>query len=114
MCEFKVKLIDNGKEIDLMEDVLFAQSGSGQVLLRNVLGMPETVNDAIIMEVSVPSEKMVLVKSPILGPLLRFLELQQKCHESKRFNSEIKNVWTELKGIGDKLVADLEKESSNN
>ncbi|MHC1591445.1 MAG: CooT family nickel-binding protein [Candidatus Helarchaeales archaeon] len=111
MCEFKVKLIDNGKEVDLMEDVLFAQSGSGQVLLRNVLGIPETVDDAIIMEVSVPSEKMVLVRSPILGPLLKFLELQQKCRESKKFDSEIKNVWTELKRIGDKLVADLEKES---
>ncbi|MHA1145429.1 MAG: CooT family nickel-binding protein [Candidatus Helarchaeota archaeon] len=110
MCEFKVKLIDKKEIRDVAEDVLFAQSTSGQILLKNVLGIPETVQDSIILEVSVPSERMTLISSPILGDLMKFLELQNECYKNGAYNDEIARVWDELKKKGNEFLKELQEE----
>ena len=56
MCEFKVFL--DGEKI--AEDVIYASVEGRKVTLRDILGEPTVVEGAGIVEVDVPSTKLVL------------------------------------------------------
>lgn len=56
MCEFKVFL--DGKKI--AEDVIYVHVEGRKVTLRDILGEPVEVEGAGIVEVDVPSTKLVL------------------------------------------------------
>lgn len=56
MCEFKVYL--DGEKV--MEDVVFAQSNSEGVLLRDIVGTSKSFAGASIIEVNVLATRLVL------------------------------------------------------
>ena len=56
MCEFKVFL--DGEKI--AEDVIYVSVEGRRVTLRDILGEPVVVEGAVIVEVDVPSTKLVL------------------------------------------------------
>lgn len=56
MCEFKVFL--DGEIV--FEDVVYARSDGGKVVLKNVLGVSKVVEGCAIEEVNVAQEKLVL------------------------------------------------------
>lgn len=59
MCEFKV-FIEGEKVI---EDVIFVRADERGVTLKDVLGEMKVFNDVSIVEVNVPSTKLVLKRN---------------------------------------------------
>ena len=56
MCEFKV-FIDGEK---VMEDVIFAKVDEGKVFMRDVIGETKVFEGVDIVEINVPSTRLVL------------------------------------------------------
>lgn len=56
MCEFRVFL--DGEEV--FEDVVHVRSHGSKVVLRNILGESREVSDCRVVEVDVPSERLIL------------------------------------------------------
>ena len=56
MCEFKVFL--DGEKV--MEDVIFAKVDEGKVSVRDVIGETKVFEGVDIVEVNVPSTRLVL------------------------------------------------------
>ena len=100
MCEFKVKKFDNGKEIEIVDSVLYSTIQDNKLIFRNILGMTTTVENALITEISVPSEKLLFVESPLIPPFYGLMNLIKENATSK----EIKKAWSEFKEMGDKIL----------
>jgi len=100
MCEFKVKKIENEKEIEIIDNVLYSTIQDNKLIFRNILGMTTTVENALITEISVPSEKILLIESPLIEP---FYELMRIINENGT-KEEIKKSWSEFKALGDKII----------
>jgi predicted RNA-binding protein len=56
MCEFKVFL--DGEKV--MEDVIFAKVDEGKVFIRDVIGETKVFEGVDIVEINVPSTRLVL------------------------------------------------------
>tara|TARA_B100000315_G_C14272760_1_gene449421 strand:- start:224 stop:436 length:213 start_codon:yes stop_codon:yes gene_type:complete len=60
MCEFTVYLKKDNKEEVVAEDILYAKNTEGKVVLKPILGNQVVIDNAIIIEVDVESERLVL------------------------------------------------------
>ena len=99
MCEFKVKILENGEEKEIAENILFSKIDDKKIIFRNILGMTTVVENAMIDEVSVPSEKILLKKSDLVPYFYELIKLQN----SNASPEDIKNSWNALKKVGDSL-----------
>ncbi len=106
LCEFKVKLNAENSVKDVCNEVLYAKIDEN-IILRDILGTTNTVESAIITEVSVPSAKMTLLYSPILKSILKLLQLQNKCYEEGKFDNKIIEIWDQVKKEGDSFINSL-------
>ena len=59
MCEFKVFI--EGDQV--AEDVIYARQEKGKVILRDVIGKPQTFDGVEIIEVDVLSTRLLLRRS---------------------------------------------------
>ena len=107
LCEFKVKLSSENNVKDVCQDVLYAKIEEN-IILRDVLGTTNTVESAIITEVSVPSAKMTLLYSPILKNILKLLKIQTKCYEEGKFDNKMTEIWEAIKKEGDSFINSLQ------
>ena len=107
LCEFKVKMNSENDVKDVCKDVLYAKIDEN-IILRDILGTTNTVESAIITEVSVPSAKMTLLYSPILKNILKFLKLQNKCFEEGKFDKKMTEIWEQVKKEGDIFINSLQ------
>ncbi|NVM03724.1 MAG: CooT family nickel-binding protein [Candidatus Helarchaeota archaeon] len=107
MCEFKVKMTSENDVKDVCKDVLYAKIDEN-IILRDILGTTNTVESAIITEVSVPSAKMTLLYSPILKNILKLLKLQNKCFEEGKFDKKMTEIWEQVKKEGDIFINSLQ------
>ena len=101
MCEFKVKILENGEEKEVAENILFSKIENSTIIFRNILGMTTTIENAIIDEVSVPSEKILLIKSDLVPYFYDLIHLQN----SNASKDELNKAWNALKEIGNSLFA---------
>ena len=101
MCEFKVKILENGEEKEITENILFSKIDDKKIIFRNILGMTTTVEKAMIDEVSVPSEKILLIKSDLIPYFYDLIHLQN----SNASKDELKKAWNNLKEIGNILFS---------
>ena len=99
MCEFKVKILENGEEKEIVENILFSKIDDKKIIFRNILGMTTVVENAIIDEISVPSERILLKKSDLIPYFYELISLQN----SNASPEVIKNSWEALKKVGDSL-----------
>jgi hypothetical protein len=110
MCEFKIKLIESGKEESLAaEDISYLQYQEDGSLLLKGLGIREKVDSAIISEINVYSEEggvIRLFKAPIIGNFLRFL----KKIENGAYDPEMDEIWAEFIAKGNELLDQLKSE----
>jgi len=60
MCEFTVYLKKDNKEEVVAEDILYAKNTEGKVVLKPILGNQVIIDNAIIIEVDVEAERLVL------------------------------------------------------
>ncbi len=60
MCEFKVYLKKEDKEDTVAEDIVYAKTDQGSVILKTILGNQVTIHNSDIVEVDVEAERLVL------------------------------------------------------
>jgi hypothetical protein len=92
---------------DVCNDVLYAKIDEN-IILRDILGTTNTVESAIITEVSVPSAKMTLLYSPILKNILKLLKLQNECYKEGKFDNKMIEIWEKVKKEGDSFINSLQ------
>ena len=99
MCEFKLKMLENDNEKEISENILYSTIEDDKLIFRNILGMTTSVENAMIIEISVLSEKILLLKSDLMPYVYKLIQLQN----SGASDQDIKDAWIKLKEMGDKL-----------
>jgi len=109
MCEFKIKLVEPGKEESLAaEDISYLQLQDDGSLLLKGLGIRENVDSAIISEINVYSEEggvIRLFKVPIIGDFIRFL----KKIETGASDPEMDEIWNDFVAKGNELLNQIKR-----
>ncbi|MHA1785743.1 MAG: CooT family nickel-binding protein [Candidatus Helarchaeota archaeon] len=99
MCEFKLKMLENDNEKEISENILYSTIEDDKLIFRNILGMTTSVENAMIIEISVLSEKILLLKSDLMPYVYKLIQLQN----SGASDQDIKDAWIKLKEMGNKL-----------
>lgn len=107
MCEFKVFGRDGGKR--LTDEIVRSSLEDGRLVLYNILGSREVLEDSIVGDLNVSLERIDLFQLPGLGKLMKFLETYSKALESREYDDGLEVAWEELKGIWDERLGELRK-----
>ncbi len=85
MCEFKI--IRKNDEIQIAEEILVLNySENNELLLKDVLGMGETLDSALIIDVNTLTQKCIVIEHPIIK---NFIGLMKHAIEKKVTREEI-------------------------
>lgn len=74
MCEFTVSLKEGGQEKVVAKDIVRATYVGGRLVLIDVLGTKRSLENVIISEIDVGSEKLRLVRPNALTDVIGFVE----------------------------------------
>jgi predicted RNA-binding protein len=66
VCEFKVFMVKGEDEAVIAEDIVYAKSENGSIILKGILGEPVTVKNASILEVDVGAERLLLAPKGVV------------------------------------------------
>ncbi|MGB9813365.1 MAG: CooT family nickel-binding protein [Thermovenabulum sp.] len=61
MCESRVVILEDGKEKEIMENVIYVEPQDGKVFMYDLLGQQKLV-DAVIKEIKLLDHKIILEK----------------------------------------------------
>ena len=93
MCEFKIIKQNDGSQI-LEDIVVISYSENNELLFKDVMGMGESLDSALIREVNTLNQKCVVVDHPIikhfLGTLDKIVTKKLTEEDLESFNKEIK------------------------
>jgi predicted RNA-binding protein len=106
MCELKVILKTGEGTQPIAEDVVYASLEKGHILIRDVLGAPREVPDALMSTIDIGREALFLRQSQAVGSFLRFLDACERA-ESARSYAGVEESWNDFKAEGDKVVRSL-------
>ena len=73
MCEFKIIKQNDGSQI-LEDIVVISYSENNELLFKDVLGMGEALDSALIRDVNTLNQKCVVVDHPIIKHFLGLLD----------------------------------------
>jgi predicted RNA-binding protein len=72
MCEFKIVNVEDGSQ--LLEDVVVLyHAADGGLILKDVLGMGEKVDSALIYDVNTLNQTCKIIKHPLVKPFIELL-----------------------------------------
>jgi predicted RNA-binding protein len=72
MCEFKIIRKNNNSQI--MEDVVVLYyNEENELVLKDVIGMGDTLKSALILDVNTLNQKCVVLENPIVKDFINFL-----------------------------------------
>ena len=92
MCEFKI--ISKNDDSQILEDiVILSYNEENELVLRDVIGMGETIESAIIINVNTMNQKCVVLENPLVK---NFISLLFKLNENKAINSDIDQIVNQL------------------
>ena len=92
MCEFKIIKQNDGSQI--LEDILvISYSENNELLFKDVLGMGESLESALIREVNTLNQKCIIVEHPIIK---QFLGLLDKITTKELYKKDIESFCEEL------------------
>jgi predicted RNA-binding protein len=95
MCEFKIIKQNDGSQI--LEDILvISYSENNELLFKDVLGMGESLESALIREVNTLNQKCIIVENPIIK---KFLTLLDKISAKKLQEKDVESFCKELKNF---------------
>ncbi|MBY8985388.1 MAG: CooT family nickel-binding protein [Candidatus Lokiarchaeota archaeon] len=99
MCEFKIIKRNDGSQI--MEDiVIISYNENSELLLRDVIGMGEKLESALILDVNTMNQKCVILENPLIKD---FISLIKNLSENKSSKSEIDKIINKLETIKSEL-----------
>jgi len=72
MCEFKI--IKRNDDTQIMEEiVILSYNENNELVLRDVLGMGETLESALILDVNTMNQKCVILENPIIKDFISLI-----------------------------------------
>ncbi len=107
MCEFKVLV--EGEKRAVAVDVVKAKYEGGKLLLVDVLGSATPVEGAMVSELDVGREELVLLKHPLLAPVIEFVHEYLKCESIGLYDSRLDELWERVKSEGETALERLKK-----
>jgi predicted RNA-binding protein len=85
MCEFKIIRKNNNSQI--MEDVVVLYyNDDNELVLKDVIGMGETIESALIVDVNTLNQKCVILENPIVKD---FINLTHKLNNNNATKSDV-------------------------
>ena len=72
MCEFKIIKKNDGSQI-MEEIVILSYNENNELVLRDVLGMGETLESALILDVNTMNQKCVILENPIIKDFISLI-----------------------------------------
>ena len=92
MCEFKVKKKSDGFQI--AEDIVIAYYAEDYgLVLKDILGMPEVLNSALIWDVNTLNQTLVVIEHSLIKD---FLALVNDLNDNKATKENIDTFITQL------------------
>lgn len=99
MCEFKIIKRNDGSQI--MEDiVIISYNENNELVLKDVIGMGEILESALILDVNTMNQKCIILEYPLIKD---FISLIKNLSENKSSKSEIDNIINDLEAIKSEL-----------
>lgn len=92
MCEFKIIKQNDGLQI-LEDIVVLNYTDNNELLFKDILGMGESLESALIMSVNTLNQQCIVLEHPIIKD---FLKLLKKINTNKLTNSDIEEFNNEL------------------
>ena len=72
MCEFKIIKRNNGSQIN--EDiVILSYNENSELVLRDILGMGEILESALILDVNTMNQKCVILENPLIKDFISLI-----------------------------------------
>ena len=99
MCEFKI--INKNDGVQLGEDILIlSYTEENELIFKDVLGMGEKLESALIMDVNTMNQKCVVLQHPLIKD---FIGLIKKVSNKKITIGEIENFQNNLEELKQKF-----------
>ena len=99
MCEFKIIRKTDGSQI--IEDiVMLSYNEKNELILKDVIGMGEILESALILNVNTMNQKCIILENPLIKD---FISLINNLSESKSSKSEIDEIINKLETIKSEL-----------
>ena len=99
MCEFKI--VDKKTNTKIAEEVvILAYSDERKLLLKDILGISNSLESALIYEVNTLDQTCTIIQNPLVNPFIKLLE---KISEKKAQGSDIKQFQSILEEFKDRL-----------
>ena len=99
MCEFKIIKKNDGSQI-MEEIVILSYNENNELVLRDVIGMGETLESALIFDINTMNQKCVILENPLAKD---FISLIKNLSENKSSKSEIDKIINKLETIKSEL-----------
>ncbi|MHA2035840.1 MAG: hypothetical protein ACW972_04870 [Promethearchaeota archaeon] len=99
MCEFKIIKRSDGSQI--MEDiVIISYNENSELVLRDVIGMGETLESALILNVNTMNQKCLILENPIIKD---FISLITKMSDNQVNENDIDNYIRKLEKLKEEI-----------
>jgi len=92
MCEFKIIKQNDGLQI-LEDIVVLTYTDNNELLFKDILGMGEYLESALIMSVNTLNQQCIVLEHPIIKD---FMKLLKKINTNELTNSDIEEFSNEL------------------
>ena len=99
MCEFKIIKRNDGSQI-MEEIVILSYNENNELVLRDVLGMGETLESALILNVNTMNQKCVILENPIIKD---FVSLITKMNGNQANGIDFDNLIDKLEELKEDL-----------
>jgi predicted RNA-binding protein len=98
MCEFKIINENDGSQI--AEDILIlSYTENNELVLKDVLGMGEKLDSALILDVNTMNQKCVVIQHPLVK---EFIGLLRNIKENNVSSEQIDNFENSLEKVREK------------
>jgi hypothetical protein len=99
LCEFKIINESDGSQI--AEDILIlSYTDDNELVFKDVLGMGEKLDSALILNVNTLNQKCVVLQHPLIK---RFISLIKNINENKLNLEQIENFQNEIEQIKENI-----------
>ncbi|MHA1987816.1 MAG: hypothetical protein ACW98D_14365 [Promethearchaeota archaeon] len=99
MCEFKIIKSNDGSQI-LEDIVILSYNENSELVLRDVIGMGETIESALILNVNTMNQKCVIVENPIIKD---FVSLINKLGNNQVRKADVDKIINKLEELKEDL-----------
>ncbi|MBY8989787.1 MAG: CooT family nickel-binding protein [Candidatus Lokiarchaeota archaeon] len=99
MCEFKIIRKNNNSQI--MEDVVMLYyNEDNELVLKDVIGMGETIESALILDVNTINQKCLILENPLIKD---FVNLLVKLNDTTATKSDMDIIINQLEALKEEI-----------